>query len=151
MTGKQPPRSFTRLASLACAALCMVLLAACMTPAQEELVKLTNADRVANRVPELTPMDELNAKAQGWAETMARECNLRHSDLAAGVPDGWRKLGENIAYNGSVAAAEAKWMTSTGHRANILSTGYNRLGVGVATGNCWGVTQVWVVQTFGWY
>ena len=152
MTGKQPPASVRRLASVVVAGLCVLLLAACMTAEQTELVDLTNRDRAANGdLPALAPMLELNAKAQGWAETMAGDCRLRHSDLTAGVPAGWTKVGENVAYNSSVAAAEAQWMNSGGHRANILSRDYTHIGVGVAAGNCFGFSQVWVVQVFARY
>ena len=41
--------------------------------------------------------------------------------------------GENIA-NGQRTAAEVmnSWMNSSGHRANILNSAYNQIGVGVA-------------------
>ena len=45
----------------------------------------------------------------------------------------WSTAGENIAaVYSSPAAVMAGWMASSGHRANILSTGYREIGVGYA-------------------
>ena len=52
-------------------------------------------------------------------------------------------LGENLAAGGGSDASDAKelasdtighWMASPGHRGNILSPGFSRIGVGVAIG-----------------
>ena len=39
--------------------------------------------------------------------------------------------GENIALNGDIASAHALLMDSPGHRANILATHFNSVGIGV--------------------
>lgn len=50
---------------------------------------------------------------------------------------GWT-VGENIAWGGGSLAAPASimrgWMSSPGHRANILSPGFRDVGIGVALG-----------------
>ena len=51
----------------------------------------------------------------------------------------YRAAGENIArgYRTPEAVVEA-WMNSEGHRANILSAKYTKIGIGyVADGNYW--------------
>lgn len=46
-----------------------------------------------------------------------------HSYMAAG---------ENIAHHASIEKAQAAFLSSPGHRKNIMSTFYTRFGVGVA-------------------
>ena len=50
-----------------------------------------------------------------------------------------RYAGENIAMGYATPQAVVEgWMNSSGHRANILSADYTRIGVGyVAAGNYW--------------
>lgn len=64
---------------------------------------------------------------------------------AAGVNG--QTLGENIAYNYSSAEKVMQsWLSSPGHRVNILSASFRRVGVGCvvdATG------KFWWVQDFG--
>jgi uncharacterized protein YkwD len=62
---------------------------------------------------------------------------------AAGIS--YKTAGENLAINTSVATAETAFMNSSGHRANILNSGYTDVGVGVVR-NSGG--QVYVVQEF---
>ena len=69
--------------------------------------------------------------------------------LAAAEKSGWGKIkayGENIAVGQRTAdKVMAAWMTSSGHRANILRPSYGSIGVCAVTSN--GVTY-WV-QLFG--
>jgi uncharacterized protein YkwD len=55
----------------------------------------------------------------------------------------WSALGENAAAAGSVRRAHRVLMRSSGHRENILSRRYHRIGIGVvrARGLFW-VTQI---------
>lgn len=39
--------------------------------------------------------------------------------------------GENIAHHATVEKAEAAFMSSTGHRQNILSTAWTKVGIGI--------------------
>ena len=51
--------------------------------------------------------------------------------------------GENIAHHRDVEKAQAAFLSSPGHRRNVLSTRYTRFGVGVATdGNSVYLTQI---------
>jgi uncharacterized protein YkwD len=47
---------------------------------------------------------------------------------------GYRAAGENIAKAGSVTQAESLFMQSSGHRANILSSTYTQVGIGIYVG-----------------
>jgi uncharacterized protein YkwD len=74
---------------------------------------------------------DLQAKAQAWADRMARENGLSHSTLSDGLQPCWTGLGENIASAPSVAQAEQILMNDPPHRANILAR-WDWVGVGVA-------------------
>ena len=39
--------------------------------------------------------------------------------------------GENIAHHANVDKAQAAFMSSKGHRANILSTAWTKVGIGI--------------------
>jgi uncharacterized protein YkwD len=43
-------------------------------------------------------------------------------------------LGENVGYGASVDQVQAQLQLSAPHRANMLSSSYNQIGVGVALG-----------------
>jgi uncharacterized protein YkwD len=59
---------------------------------------------------------------------------LKDRALAMGIPR-FRVIAENIAYNQGFkdpgAFAVERWMISTGHRANILYSGFQTAAVGV--------------------
>lgn len=63
---------------------------------------------------------------------------------AAGIS--YRAAGENIAGAPTVARAHALLMASQGHRANILSSSYNRVGIGIVDGGPYGkmFTQLFI-------
>ena len=120
------------------------LLTACLSASQDEVLTELNADRKANRLSSLAVQADAQAKAQAWAEKLASENKLYHSTLSDGIRVRWCSLGENVGYGGSVAAIEDAYMNSSGHRANILSTKWNGVGVGYArNGN-----RIFTVQVF---
>jgi uncharacterized protein YkwD len=109
-------------------------------------VTLLNRDRVANSRAALLTNEAAITKAQGWARHLANgsggQCNtntLYHSNLSAGAPAGWKRLGENVAcrtWQGSVASIvpvlQADLMNSPGHKANILNSNFTHVGIGIA-------------------
>ncbi len=129
---------------LAAAVATMMLLASCMSPEASDAADRLNADRAAYGMPRLVSNDMLNAKAQAWAERLARENTLYHSNLADGIYSRWCALGENVGYGGSIAIVENAYMNSPGHRANILNGSYRWVGTGVA----WNGNKVFTVQEF---
>lgn len=160
------PRSRRRLAPLAAIAIaCVALLVGCMNPTEQWAHDLMNADRGVNHLGPLDSQPQLVDKAQGWAQYMASHSGglctsstLFHSNLTAGAPAGWQKLGENVACRvvqgttaDAVEAIEGQFMASAGHRANILDTAYTHSGTGLASapspmGGSWIV--VFEVQEF---
>ena len=53
--------------------------------------------------------------------------------------------GENIAHHASVEKAQAAFLSSPGHRKNIMSTAYTKVGLGVAIGSA---GDVYLTQIF---
>jgi uncharacterized YkwD family protein len=57
----------------------------------------------------------------------------------------YTRAGENIARAASVNRAHELFMNSSGHRANILHSGYTHIGVGIVKhGTSYRVTQVFI-------
>jgi uncharacterized protein YkwD len=119
----------------------------------QELYNLTNAARASNGLPALGWNNQLGGLAQDWSGWMAATGSMTHRDLWATInsPPFWQfqSLGENILQGGcgiSAAQMHQAWMNSAGHRANILSGGYNVIGIGVV---CDGAGRVWATQDFG--
>jgi len=119
-------------------------LAAGCTDEQFEVMLYVNEDRSDANL-ELLQWDEtLGEKAQAWAEHLARQGSLSHSNLSSGVPSGWQRLGENVGYGPTIASVHHGYMNSSGHRQNILDRSFNYIGVGYAkSGN-----RVYTVQVF---
>ncbi|MDY7101605.1 MAG: CAP domain-containing protein [Actinomycetota bacterium] len=109
--------------------------------------RLLNVYRARHGVPAIRYSGSLSAKAQEWATYMARTGRFHHSELADGVPAGWRGLGENIAYNSTVRGALNAWAHSPGHRANMLNPRFDNVGIGFARVD----GRLYAVQFFGDY
>jgi uncharacterized protein YkwD len=122
-------------------------------PAEADVLALTNAERAANGCGPLAWDDALAQVARLHSADMAARDYFDHTnpeglspfDRAAAA--GTSANAENIAAGqGSAADVMASWMSSPGHRANILNCGLTRLGVGVGHGGSYGIT--WT-QLFG--
>ena len=136
--------SRTRLAIVACALVTLLVATACIGPNQTEVLNALNQDRQAHGLRALPIQNEAQAKAQAWAEKLARENRLYHSNLRDGFGPGWCSLGENVGLGPSVDSIERAYMNSPGHRANILASKWTHVGVGYAKrGN-----TVFTVQVF---
>ncbi len=106
----------------------------------EQVVELTNAARLAEGRPPLAFNEELTAAAQGHSEDMSRTEFFAHDNpatflapsarIAAAGYDGVA-TGENIAAGQeSPADVLASWLSSSGHRTNIMSNNFREIGVG---------------------
>lgn len=127
------------------------------TAVAEEMIDRTNAARRAAGMPGLSKSVNLMQAAQLQADQMVKAGRMEHelpgqpyptlkSRLDA-VQYDVRAAGENIA-EGQRSAAEAlsTWMSSPGHRANILSSNYTEMGAGVAAARN---GRLYFVQVFG--
>lgn len=115
---------------------------------RRQVVKLTNKARARHDRRRLDVKPCLDRVAQRWARHMARTGDLEHNDLDAVQRACGRRfgVGENIAYGyGTPRAVVRGWMSSDGHRRNILRRSYDHIGVGAFRKNgTW-----WWVQDFG--
>ena len=111
------------------------------------IVVLVNARRAAAGLRPLIVSPCATRFANSWTTRMASTNTLVHQSLAPILRCPARYVGENIAY-GNVTADQmmAMWMNSPGHRANILSPRFNRIGVGAVrtTSGRWWATQDFV-------
>lgn len=142
---------FRRLAFASLVALLAVFITACdetTSSQRSEAVSLINRERSKQGVKKLTQASDLNAKAGNWAAKMRDECKLSHSKLSDGVTLSWRSLGENVGYASSISKIHTNLMNSSGHRANILKSSYDKVGIGIATGKCNGYNVVYETQVF---
>ena len=126
------------------AGLVVVALAACVSPPQQQAIDLVNASRRDNGLPALTAHAQLVAKAQAWADKLAQDGRLSHSDLRIGITVPHNALGENVGFASSIEAVQQDFMQSPGHRANILDPRYQNVGTGVARVG----DRVYVVKEF---
>jgi uncharacterized protein YkwD len=108
--------------------------------AEQELFRRTNRERERAGVPVLEWNEWLAQAARQHAEEMARRGALSHRfpgepslrDRLASTPLRFNASAENVAFGADVDDIHTGWMTSAGHRANILNPKYNAIGIGVA-------------------
>lgn len=103
-------------------------------PAQaRHLQTLTNQERVDQGIKALKPMDALTDMAFEKASRMAKDGTVYHDNawLKREAPPGWCALGENVGMASTVEAIHGAFMSSPGHKKNILDKQYTHIGVGV--------------------
>lgn len=106
---------------------------------EEQVVVLTNQERLAHGCGAVTMDARLRAAAQGHSADMALNDFVSHTGSDGSSP--WDRIhaqgywystaGENIAAGySSPDSVVADWMESDGHRANILNCAFVHIGVG---------------------
>jgi len=108
---------------------------------ETEVVKLINSERTKTGRAVLTENSNLSNAARLKSEDFVNNKYFSHESPTYGSPFNmlsslgitYTAAAENIA-SGQRSAEEVMkyWMNSPGHRANILSSSYNQIGVGVA-------------------
>lgn len=105
--------------------------------AAQEVLRLVNAARAQNGLSALTLDAAMSRAASVRASELAKNFSHTRPNGARGLTAlaeagvSYRAAGENIAAGQQTAqAVMSAWMNSSGHRANILSSQYSRLGVG---------------------
>lgn len=119
---------------------------------ENEVIRLVNEIRAENGLGALTADWELSRVARYKSQDMKDNGYFSHTSPVYGSPFemiknfgiSYRAAAENIARGQKTPQAVVNaWMNSSGHRANILNSSYNRIGVGyVASGNYW--TQMFI-------
>lgn len=114
------------------------------TEQQGEAITLINAERAKHGLEGLSIDAALTRAAQKYANELATRNQLSHtgksgSNLSDRLhAEGYKSCyaSENLSKGAPTSAtAVASWMTSPGHRANILSNQVGEIGYGTAPGN----------------
>jgi len=111
-----------------------------VTPQEAETLDLTNKERKKAGLKALKINNQLVNIARSQSASMARERQLSHvikgKNLASRVKKSsysYKLLGENIAQSrGSTSKVMKMWMSSSGHRMNILKHKFTEIGIGTA-------------------
>ena len=98
---------------------------------EERVVALTNTRRRAHGRTPLKAAACADKYAEPWTRHLARQQVLEHQDLTPVLSCPHTSYaGENIAFGYETPRALVRaWMHSSGHRANILSRHFDRIGV----------------------
>jgi len=113
---------------------------------EAEIMKLVNDERMRAGLKPLAFSPRLAVMARGHSYDMAIRNYLAHNspegstpaDRLRGVGVAYREIGENIYMDdfhdadGFPARAVKGWISSPGHRANMLSPNFREAGVGIA-------------------
>lgn len=113
-----------------------------------EFIADINALRASKGLPALTVNGSLSGFAQGWAGKMAEAGSISHNPNLKNAPGNWTAVGENVGVGGSEKAIFNALVASSGHYANMVSTKYNTIGVGVVTGND---GRIYTTHNFAFY
>jgi uncharacterized protein YkwD len=147
-----------RLAAVLAALTMLVATGAATTPVAEaartpagryaqRAFDATNANRTHHGLKALKAGDCLKRAAVRQAHAMARQERIFHQDLGDVLHDcGLNTAGENVAsgYPTGASVVNDGWMSSDGHRANILNPSFTLMGIGARKGHDgrWYVSQV---------
>ena len=142
---------------LACLIALQAVLHATGTLSAPGLVDQTNDVRLRSGVGTLTVHPLLAQVAQAKAEDMAKRGYFSHNtpdgdtfyDLITNAGYQFQAVAENLAVG--LAADEAliaAWMSSPGHRHNLLNEQHTDIGIGIARGRYKGHDTAFVVQLF---
>lgn len=121
-----------------------------LTVDERETFNLINAERTKQGLAELKIDAEVQRVARIKAQDMVDNNYFSHTSPTYGSPFdmlksfkiSYKTAGENIAGNSSNTAAVKAWMNSSGHKVNILNSGYNYTGLGVVKSSKYGKIYV---------
>jgi uncharacterized protein YkwD len=121
--------------------------AASASGATARVVELVNNERSKAGCAPLTMNDKLTKAAQDHSKDMAGHRNMSHTGSDGSEPGeritragyNWSTYGENVAHGyATPEPVMESWMSSPGHKRNILNCNFKEIGVGlVQPGNYW--------------
>lgn len=109
---------------------------------EQKVVELVNIERQKAGLAALTMDSQISNVARVKSKDMAQNKYFAHQSPTYGSAGNmltqfgikWSSWGENIAYGQrSPEQVVTAWMNSAGHRANILSSNFTKIGVGYVT------------------
>lgn len=123
---------------------------------ESKMVNLVNQERTKQGVKPLGVNMVLVGLARKKSQDMVANNYFSHTSPTYGSPFdmmrnagvSYRTAGENIAGAGTTESAHQNLMNSPGHRANILNSAFNQVGIGIASGSMYGnmFTQMFIGQ-----
>lgn len=111
------------------------------------MFNLINVERGQRRIKQLVFDNNLRDLGRSYGQVMFENGFFSHTSLVDGSTPADRAnsfsisyyvIGENLAFAPDVYLAQQGLMNSPGHRANILSTEYRKVGIGVIDGGIYG-------------
>lgn len=126
--------------------------------ASTDVIALANSARAKDGLAPLSENQKLSEAARNKAEDMLKNDYFAHTSPKGVTPWAWIKqegyqykaAGENLAINFTDAKEQhSAWMKSASHRANILNSQYQEIGVAVVKGKIDGKESVVTVEFFG--
>lgn len=123
-----------------------------------EIIRLTNDTRSANNLPPLNPNSKLDLAAEQKLDDMAMKEYFAHVSPEGTTPWFWirqaqykyRVAGENLAIGFTTSDDTIRaWLDSPSHKANLLNSQYQDIGVAVKGVEINGSQGLLVVQMFG--
>ena len=124
----------------------------------EQVVALSNAERAKSGLPALRFNATLSQSAAAKASDMFTSQYWAHTspqgkepwDFFRSAGYSYKVAGENLARDFSTTPdMMAAWMNSPTHRANIMNSRYEEIGIAVVNGTLNGIETTLVVQHFG--
>lgn len=116
------------------------------TTAENQMLAMVNNERTSRGLAPLSPDPTLQTLARDYAQEMLQRGYFSHYtpeglspfDRMNNAHISFTYAGENLAFSANVALAMQGLMNSPGHRANILSTNYHKVGIGVIDAGIYG-------------
>ncbi len=125
-----------------------------LTAEESTMVNLVNQERTSRGIQPLSVNSTLVTLARMKSQDMVAKNYFDHTSPTYGSPFAmmqkygvtYKTAGENLAGAGSVQTAHQNLMNSAGHKANILNTSFNQVGIGIANGSQYGkiFTQMFI-------
>ena len=128
-----------------------------VTISPNSLLDSTNQQRAEAELPALVLNDQLSQAAMFKANDIIQNQYWDHTSPTGVTPWYWinksgyayQEAGENLAKNFTTASATvAGWMSSDGHRANILKPDYTDVGFAITTGELDGKPTTIIVALY---
>ena len=132
--GKRSVTSFILVTLIAGFIAVLAPAAHALTSVETCFFNAMNAERAAKGKPKLALASDLTTIARNHSKKMAADGTIYHNNnLGSQISGNWTAAGENVGMGPDCQSIHDAFMASPGHRANILDTDYNQVGVGVAT------------------
>lgn len=114
---------------------------ASLSAQEQNAGNLLNLDRARYNLPALVIDPELSRIARLKSQDMRENQYFAHTSPTYGdvrqmldtFGYSYSAAGENIAHHATVEKSQAAFLSSPGHRSNIMSKAYTKVGIGVVT------------------